>query len=73
MANPANGTAPAAAVYNLGKNVVGHIEGSKLILEIDLTQNFGASASGKSTIIATTSGNVAIPDTGAKLGLNIYK
>ena len=74
MANTShNGLTTVPAAQPLGKNVVGQIEGDLLILTIDLTQNFGPSSSGKSTIIATTSGNVAIPGTNAKLGLNIYK
>ena len=68
-----NGETTLPAGQPLGKNVVGKIEGDLLILTIDLTQNFGPSSSGKSTIIATTSGNVAIPGTSAKLGLNLYK
>jgi hypothetical protein len=74
MANTShNGPATVPAAQPLGKNVLGKIEGDRLILTIDLTQNFGPSSSGKSTIIATTSGNVAIPGTDAKLGLNLYK
>ena len=74
MANTShNGPTTLPAAQPLGKNVVGKIEGDLLILTIDLTQNFGSSSSGKSTIIATTSGNVAIPGTNAQLGLNLYK
>ncbi len=66
-------TAPAAPALTLGDNIQGRIEGNTLILEIDLTQNFGLSGSGKSTIVATSRGNVAIPGAGVKMGLNIYK
>ena len=69
---PANGNGPPAPL-TLGKNVTGRIEGRKLILELDLDADFGLSKSGNSTIIATTSGNVTIPGTSAKLGLNFYK
>ena len=74
MANTShNGPTILPVAPPLGKNVLVKIEGDLLILTIDLTQNFGPSSSGKSTIIATTSGNVAIPGTDAKLGLNLYK
>ena len=65
--------APAAAPLTLGDNIQGRVEGTTLILEIDLTADFGLSGSGKSTIIATSRGNVAIPGTRAKMGLNIYR
>ncbi|MHC1590506.1 MAG: hypothetical protein ACXQS8_00300 [Candidatus Helarchaeales archaeon] len=56
------------------KNVEYKVEGDKLIITIDLTKTFGESKSGKSIIIATTSGNVPIEGTeGVKLGLNCYK
>ena len=48
-------------------------DGKKLVLEIDLTQDFGLSASGKTVMIASTKGNKPIGDTGAILGLNLYK
>jgi len=67
------GTAPAAPALTLGDNIQGRIEGNTLILTIDLTQNFGLPGSGKSTIVATSRGNVAIPGAGVKMGLNIYK
>lgn len=43
----------------------------KLIITIDLTKNFGKSKSGKTTIIASTDGNVSVAD--VKVGLNVYK
>ncbi len=56
------------------KNVKQTVKGNKLIIEVDLKQNFGKSKSGKTEIIATTSGNVEIegnPD--LRLGLNVYR
>jgi len=48
--------------------------GSKLIIEVDLTKDFGISKSGKSTIIASSEGNISIPDDEEiKIGLNIYR
>ena len=56
------------------KNVELTVEGDILTIIVDLTKEFGPSASGKTIIIATTEGNVSIPgrDEG-KIGLNVYK
>lgn len=54
------------------KNVTTTIKGTKLTIEVDLEKDFGKSASGKTTIIATSSGNQEIADN-VYLGLNIYK
>jgi len=55
-------------------NAVLTVKGHKLTIEVDLSEEHGKSASGKSTIIATTAGNVDVPEhPGIKLGLNIYK
>jgi hypothetical protein len=56
------------------KNVDMNIENNILTITVDLTKEFGPSASGKTIIIATTAGNVSIPDNEEiKVGLNIYK
>ncbi len=55
------------------KNVELTIEGTMLTIKVDLTQDFGPSSSGKTIIIASTEGNVSIPDREEKIGLNIYK
>ena len=44
-----------------------------LTIEVDLTKERGISKSGKSRIIATSSGNAKIPGTDAIIGLNVYK
>jgi len=54
-------------------NIDIELDGKTLILKIDLSENHGPSKSGKTTIIATTSGNTKIPGTDAILGLNCYK
>lgn len=46
-------------------------ETNTMTLTIDLNQDFGLSASGKTTIVATTGGNQNID--GNFVGLNIYK
>ena len=56
----------------LGENIEANIENGTLTLRINLTKRLRRSSSGKSTIIATTGGNIAIPGTPAVLGLNLY-
>ncbi len=55
------------------KNVDLKIEGNILTIKVDLAKEFGPSASGKTTIVASTEGNVSLPDRDEKLGLNVYK
>ena len=56
------------------KNVEMKVEGNTLTITVDLTKDFGASASGKTIIISSTEGNISIPgDDGKKIGLNVYK
>ena len=44
------------------KNVEMKIEGNVLTIKVDLSKEFGPSASGKTIIIASTEGNVTVPD-----------
>ncbi len=56
------------------KNVQINVEGNKLVIIVDLNQEFGLSSSGKSITIASTEGNIAVPGREeVKVGLNIYK
>ncbi len=55
------------------KNVEMSVEGNILTVKVDLTEEFGESSSGKSIIIATTEGNVSLPDREEKIGLNVYR
>lgn len=56
------------------KNVKLSVSNNKLTIEIDLSQDFGLSGSGKSTVIASSEGNQPVPDAdGIKIGLNVYK
>lgn len=58
----------------MAKNVQIEVKGSTLVITCDLEQDHGPSKSGKTTIIATTEGNMSIPGhEGIKLGLNLYK
>ena len=53
------------------KNVEMKVEGNILTINVDLTKEFGPSSSGK-TIIASTEGNVSVPEREEKVGLNVY-
>lgn len=55
------------------KNVEMTVEGTTLTIKVDLSKEFGPSASGKTTIIASTEGNVTIPNREEKVGLNVYR
>ncbi len=55
------------------QNVNWEVKGDKLIIEIDLTKDFGPSKSGKTITIASTRGNQKIEGTDAIIGLNVYK
>ena len=56
------------------KNVEINVEGNIMTIKVDLTKEFGPSSSGKTIIIASTEGNVAIDGhEEIKVGLNIYK
>ena len=56
------------------KNIQMTVEGDKLIITVDLNQEFGLSSSGKSITIASTEGNISVPGReDVKVGLNVYK
>lgn len=56
------------------KNVEMKVEENILTIKVDLTQEFGPSAAGKTIIIASTEGNISIPEKDAiKIGLNVYR
>jgi hypothetical protein len=56
------------------KNVEMKVEENVLTIKVDLTKEFGPSSSGKTIIIASTEGNISIPEKEAiKVGLNVYK
>ncbi len=55
------------------KNVEMTITGNVLTITVDLTKEFGPSASGKTIIVASTEGNVTVPDREEKIGLNVYR
>ncbi len=54
------------------KNVSLAVDGDLLTITCDLSKRYGKSSSGKTIIIASTEGNVSVPESDAKIGLNIY-
>jgi hypothetical protein len=71
------GTSPWARLLNDGdhamKNVQMTVDGNLLTITVDLSKEFGPSSSGKTIIIASTEGNVTIPEREEKIGLNVYR
>lgn len=59
------------AKKTLGKNIEYSLDGDKLTMVVDLSKDFGPSASGKTVIIASSEGNQTVGE--VKVGLNIYK
>ena len=55
------------------KNVELTVNGTMLTIKVDLTKEFGPSSSGKTIILASTEGNVTIPERDEKVGLNVYR
>src|SRR2546423_15084270 len=56
------------------QNVEFEIEGDQLVIRVDLSQELGVSSSGKSVIVATTGGNVAVAGgVAGKAGVKVYR
>ncbi len=55
------------------KNVEMNVEGTVLTIKVDLSKEFGPSSTGKTIIVASTEGNVTIPNRQEKIGLNVYR
>ncbi|HOX28288.1 MAG TPA: hypothetical protein PLQ76_03940 [bacterium] len=56
------------------KNIEMKVEGDILKIEIDLSKDHGPSKSGKTISVASTEGNVPVPDhSNMRIGVNIYK
>jgi hypothetical protein len=55
------------------KNVEMAVEGNILTIKVDLAKDFGPSSSKKSIIIASTEGNVSVPNLEEKVVLNVYR
>jgi hypothetical protein len=55
------------------ENVTYKVTGKTLTITVDLSKRLRKSGSGKTTVIATTGGNILVdPETGATMGVNIY-
>lgn len=71
-----NSNFPYMGLEDVMKNIETKLNGTKLTITVDLSKDFGPSKSGKTTIVASSEGNVAIADSTGKqfkMGLNIYK
>jgi hypothetical protein len=55
------------------KNVQMTVDGNILTIKVDLSKEFGPSSSGKTVIIASTEGNVTVPEREERVGLNVYR
>ncbi len=65
----------ASKVQSIGKNIAAVVsaDGKTLTLTIDLTKRHGPSASGKTTIVASSGGNVTVDGSGGVIvGINAY-
>lgn len=60
------------AITHIGTNIACEVKGDELIIRINLADRHGPSASGKTIIVASSSGNQKIPGTEVTLGLNAY-
>ena len=54
------------------KNVTLDVDGNTLTITVDLSKELGPSASGKSTLIASTGGAVTV-EGGARVNLSVYR
>jgi len=57
----------------IGRNVTVALEGNTIVIRVNADAEGTESKSGKSSVVGTTNGNVAIPGTDLKLGLNVYR
>jgi hypothetical protein len=61
-----------AEKLSFGDNVAGRVDGTKLTLEIDLSAAGSPSASGKTTVLASSRGNQPVGP-GVFLGINVFR
>ena len=55
------------------KNMELSVSGDILTIKVDLSKEFGPSASGKTIIIGSSEGNITVPGREEKVGLNVYR
>jgi hypothetical protein len=64
----------AVAAKKGARNVDAVVVGGKLVITVDLSKDLGPSASGKTNLIATTSGSEKVAGyDGVSFGLNVFK
>jgi hypothetical protein len=57
----------------MSRNVEMKVEGTNLVITVDLSKPGEVSTSGKSLVIGSTEGNVSVPGKAeVKVGLNVY-
>lgn len=61
------------SVLNIGKGVSVTETATEIVIRIPTGGNYGPSASGKTTIVASTQGNVTLPVSGVTIGVNAYR
>lgn len=54
------------------ENITLKKDGDILTITVDLSKRLRPSSSGKTMLVASSGGNARIPETEAKIGLNIY-
>jgi len=58
----------------MAQNMKMEVKGNTLTITVDLSKDIGPSKSGKTTLIASSGGNISVPGKeDIKIGLNIYK
>lgn len=65
--------APIVGGTVVGRNVSVELDGNMLIIRCDIGAESVESKSGKSEVVGSTNGNIAVPGTDLKLGLNLYR
>jgi len=58
---------------SIGRNCTVSQEGDTIVIRLSATAPTVESKTGKSAVLATTNGNVPIPGTEWKVGLNVYR
>lgn len=63
----------ASEEVTLGTTITANVDGDILTIRIKLNERHGQSSSGKSTIVASTGGNLPVPGHDeVKIGINVY-
>lgn len=64
----------ASSNFPIGTNIKASLNGSKLTLEIDLSERHGVSGSGKSDTVASTGAPCPLPgaDGTIRIGVNVF-